>query len=213
MVDFEITSVAKDLNANKYSVELLFPRDIDVESEMRQLLQSKRESAESMYNSFLAKLNEQSAKRKEEKLKMTDELVHKIYKEPSPNEFVRSESLTYAESQKADAWMKQHEKDFHSEDKKVYCGASPVSKYYTKISYCSISSWIECVCSKCEDKYKNVIRELDELEDEANKQMQVFDVEEQRKLKKTRDKRRKALEREKDKLYKQAYFEIRGIDE
>lgn len=213
MVDFEITSVAKDLNANKYSVELTFPRDIDVESEMRQLLQSKRDSAESMYNAFLAKLNEQSAKKKEEKLKMTDELLDKIYKEPGPDEFVRSESLTYAESQRAGAWMKQHEKDFHSEDKKTYRGASPVSKYYTKISYCSISSWIECVCSKCEEKYKSTVRELDELEDEASKQVKVFDVGEQQKLKKMRDKRRKSLEKEKDKLYKQAYFEIRGIDE
>lgn len=204
MVDFEITSVAKDLNANKYSVELTFPRDIDIESEMRRLLHSKRDSAESMYNAFLAKLDEQSSKTKEEKLKMADELLDKIYKEPDPNSFVRSESLTYAESQKAEAWMKQHEKDCHSEDKRTYSGASPVSKYYTKISYCSISSWIECVCSKCEEKYKDIVRELEALEDEASKQ-----AGERRGLKK----RREALERERDKLHKQAFFEIRGIDE
>lgn len=122
------------------------------------------------------------------------------------DELVRSESLTYAESKKANEWMKQHEKKVHSKEKRL-SGAISTSKYYIKISYCSISSWIECVCSKCEEKYKDVEKEACKLA-KASSSLKIEDYDVKEALK-----RRKALEREKDKLYKQAYFEVRGIDE
>lgn len=115
-------------------------------------------------------------------------------------EFNRTESLIFAETDKEEKWCKKHNDKYHTKsDKKLYKknpfhgGVSPVGRFVTVWQYCSISSWCECVCKDCYNKYLKEKDKLERLADDA----------------KNYKKQKKLVE----KLYKKATFTVRDIDE
>lgn len=115
-------------------------------------------------------------------------------------EFNRTESLTFAETDKEEEWCKKHNDKYHKkEDEKKFKknpfhgGVSPVGRFVTVWQYCSISSWCECVCKDCYETYRHEKDKLDRLAGDA----------------KNYKKQKKLVE----KLYKQAVFTVRDIDE
>lgn len=115
-------------------------------------------------------------------------------------EFNRTESLTFAETDKEEEWCKKHNDKYHKkEDEKKFKknpfhgGVSPVGRFVTVWQYCSISSWCECVCKDCYETYRHEKDKLDRLAGDA----------------KNYKKQKKLVE----KLYERAVFTVRDIDE
>lgn len=115
-------------------------------------------------------------------------------------EFNRTESLTFAETDKEEEWCKKHNDKYHAKsDKKLHKknpfhgGVSPVGRFATVWQYCSISSWCECVCKDCYEAYRHEKDKLGRLAGDA----------------KNYKKQKKLVE----KLYKKAVFTVRDIDE
>lgn len=115
-------------------------------------------------------------------------------------EFNRTESLTFAETDKEEEWCKKHNEKYHTKsDKKLYKknpfhgGVSPVGRFVTVWQYCSISSWCECVCKDCYETYRHEKDKLGRLAGDA----------------KNYKKQKKLVE----KLYERAVFTVRDIDE
>lgn len=131
-------------------------------------------------------------------IKQSSNLLENIVKNDRDKEFDRTESLTFAETDKERDWCREHTKKYHEKaDKKAfkanpfYGGVSPVSRFITVFEYCSISSWAECRCQECYKKYEQEKEKLDNITD------------------KSKYKKQKKLV---DKLYNQAQFTIRDID-
>lgn len=143
----------------------------------------------------------------------TDEILEKAYSptkkayETTMNtvskrkeNFNRTESLTFAETDREEEWCKKHNEKYHKKDDKkkikkkpFYGGVSPTGRFITVWQYCSISSWCECICKDCYSKY---LKEKDKLERLAGDA-------------KNYKKQKKLVE----KLYKKATFTVRNIDE
>lgn len=145
-------------------------------------------------------------------------------KELKDNDFDRSLSLTYSEVKKGNEWFKNHQKKYHMDFlKKIkknpfYGGVSPSTNCYWKWFACTIGTSCDIVCEKCEKKYLKIKEELKEKEEALNRFVSTnatkteHTVTEEKWEKDLKDEIKK-LSKEKDKLYKQAYFELRGLDE
>lgn len=114
-------------------------------------------------------------------------------------EFNRNESLTFEETDKESAWCRQHTKKYHAKQDAAkfkknpfYGGASPVSRFITVFEYCSLGPWAECRCQECYKKYEQEKEKLETI---------------------TESKEYKKQKKLVDKLYNQAQFTIRDIDE
>lgn len=134
----------------------------------------------------------------EETTDATDSTVKSSLLDKS-KEFNRSESLTFEETDKEEEWCRQHTKKYHAKldaakfkKNPFYGGVSPMSRFITVFEYCSLGSWAECRCQECYKKY----------EQEKEKLEAITDSKEYKKQKKFVDK-----------LYNQAQFTIRDIDE
>lgn len=124
--------------------------------------------------------------------------------EDKKQEFNRSESLTFDETDKEEKWCKEHNDRYHrkNDEKKFkenpfHGGVSPVGRFVTIWQYCSISSWCECVCKDCYKKYRKAKKKLEKM----STCVQSYDAD----CKKQKEKV--------DELYKRAVFTVRDIDE
>lgn len=124
--------------------------------------------------------------------------------EDKKQEFNRSESLTFDETDKEERWCKEHNDRYHRKDDEkkfkenpFHSGVSPVGRFVTVWQYCSISSWCECVCKDCYKKYKKAKKKLKKM----STCVQLYDADYKKQKQKT------------DEFYKRAVFTVRDIDE
>lgn len=136
-------------------------------------------------------------------------LAAQSFKKKNSNEgekFYRSYSMTNDDVKKMDDWISEHDKKFHKKGY-GYQGAIGVSRDEVRMMSTSIGVGIDCVCTECEKLYKNQKEKVDRLfhacSEDVPTRMNKKD------LKKEYQKEKKVL----DKLYKRAFFEIRGIDD
>lgn len=122
------------------------------------------------------------------------------------DEFCRSYSLTNEEVDRMNKWIAKHNKKLHPKGLE-YQGAIGVSHDEVRMTSTSIGVGIDCVCTDCLKLYEEKKAEVAKLrracKDDVPTRMRKKD------LKKSLKKEEKKL----DKLYKQAVFEIRGIDD
>lgn len=122
------------------------------------------------------------------------------------DKFCRSYSLTNEEVDRMNKWIAKHNKKLHPKGL-GYQGAIGVSHDEVRMTSTSIGVGIDCVCIDCLKLYEEKKAEVAKLrracKDDVPTRMRKKD------LKKSLKKEEKKL----DKLYKQAVFEIRGIDD
>lgn len=121
------------------------------------------------------------------------------------DELDSSHSLTRKNVRDADAWFKKHFQKYHKKRRYWYQGAIGVSNYYIKIQATSIGVGINAVCEICEKEYNNFIFKYEDLIEKYEK-ADDFN-------KKKISKEIKHLKNKIDKVYKNTFFIIKGIDD
>lgn len=130
-------------------------------------------------------------------------IIGKINDEPV--EYMRSYSLTSKEVDKKNAWEIEHNKKYHKKGF-GYQGAIGTSNFEVVFRDTSIGSYSEDRCVKCYEEYLKKKKEADE------KRIEFGDNSDESK-EDALAKELKTLDKEQDRLYNKATFEIRGIDE
>lgn len=134
------------------------------------------------------------------------------------DKFDRSLSLTYGEVERGNKWFEDHQKKYHKKRldflrKNPFAGgASPVADCYWKWFACSIGTSCDIVCTECEKKYIEAKKKHEAAVEAINKLINAGKTYKDPEVKVAK-KLVNAAAKEKDKLYKQAYFELRGLDE
>lgn len=170
---------------NLVNASIVHPeKRVDLENDIKETL-----------NAFEAPLSESISNLRSIIRKMNDE----------PVEYVRSYSLTPKEVDKKNTWEVEHNKKYHKKGF-GYQGAISTSNFEVVFGDTSIGSYSEDRCVKCYEEY------LKKKKETEAKRIEFRDNSDESK-ESTLAKELKALDKEQDRLYNKATFEIRGIDE